>query len=121
MKALDKIAEFKSELLDRFGPLPAEASNLLMKIMLKALAIRAGVRRLDLTEGWLLLSFSEAHQKNPLGIIELISRENRKYKFTADHIFKAQLGKTNQAKTNLNSLMVQTKNILQEIYQCVNL
>jgi len=116
MKALDKIAEFKNELLDRFGPLPTEASNLLMKIMLKVLAIRAGVKRLDLTEGWLLLSFSEAHQKNPLGIIELVSRENRKFRFTSDHIFKAQL-----AKTNLKGLMVQTKNILQEIYQCVSI
>jgi len=121
MKALDEIAEFKSELLDRFGPLPTEASNLLMKIMLKVLAIRAGVKRLDLTEGWLLLSFSEVHQKNPLGIIELISRKNKKFKFTADHIFKAQLAKTNQTQTNLNSLMVQTKNILQEIYHCVSL
>jgi len=120
MKALDKISEFKSELQDRFGPLPTEASNLLMKIMLKVLAIRAGVRRLDLTEGWLLLSFSEAHQKNPLGIIELVSRENKKFKFTEDHIFKAQLAKTNQTKTNLNGLMIQAKNILQEIYQCVN-
>ena len=121
MKALDKIAEFKSELQDRFGPLPVEASNLLMKIMLKVLAIRAGVRRLDLTNGWLLLSFSEVHQKNPLGIIELVSRGNKKIQFTADHIFKAQLAKTNQTKTNLNGLMIQAKNILQEIYQCVNL
>ncbi|MDM8556211.1 transcription-repair coupling factor [Desulfococcaceae bacterium HSG7] len=116
MKTLDKIAEFKSELQDRFGPLPVEASNLLMKIMLKVLAIRAGVKRLDLTEGWLVLSFSEAHQKNPLGIIELVSRKNKKCTFTADHIFKTQL-----AKKNLKGLMIQAKNILQEIYQCVNL
>ncbi len=121
MKTLDEIAEFKNELQDRFGALPTEASNLLMKIMLKVLAIRAGVKRLDLTEEWLLLNFSEAHQKNPLGIIELVNRPDKKYIFTVDHVFKAQLAKSNSSRMNLNGLMVRTKNILQEIYECVNL
>jgi transcription-repair coupling factor (superfamily II helicase) len=37
MTELKDISEFKSELTDRYGELPVEAGNLLMKIMLKIL------------------------------------------------------------------------------------
>ena len=40
MTELQQLADFKSESLDRFGPLPLEAQNLLLKIMLKALNLK---------------------------------------------------------------------------------
>jgi transcription-repair coupling factor (superfamily II helicase) len=112
---VDEIADFKIELVDRFGALPVEASNLLSKIVLRILAIKAGVKRLDLTESQLSLCFSEAHQKNPAGIYDIIASGGRRFEFTGDHVLKAELSKTNRT-----GLMTQAKNILKEITQHVN-
>ena len=115
MTDLKEIAEIKSELVDRYGVLPNSAANLLLKIMLKVLSIKAGVKRLDLTGHKLSLYFSEAHQKHPFGIVDMIAANNKSFEFTPDHIFRANL----QA-SNLTGLLVQSKNILKEISQRVN-
>ncbi len=90
---LKEIAAMKAELTDRFGPLPEETENLLLKIMLRVLAVRAGVKRLDLFGQQLVLAFSEIHQQRPLGIIEMVTGGKGLYQFTPDHLFKAGLTK----------------------------
>ncbi len=115
MNSLKEISEFKIEMKDRFGTLPTEASNLLIKIMLKVLAARAGVKRLDLDDDRLLLHFSEAHQKKPLGIIDMVTDNTEPFSFTPENVFIAKLSKTSEL-----SHLVQTKNILKEIHQRVN-
>jgi len=115
MKDLNEIADFKKELVDRFGALPKEASNLLLKIMLKVMSIKAGVKRLDLSDNQLLLSFSETHQQNPFGIVEMIVSDKDRFEFTPNHVFKAKL-----SKTNVKGRLIQTKKILKEISQRVN-
>jgi transcription-repair coupling factor (superfamily II helicase) len=115
MNSLKELSEFKTEMEDRFGTLPLEASNLLIKIMLKVLAIGAGVKRLDLNDEQLLLHFSDAHQKNPFGIVDMITNEKNQFAITPDHIFIANLSKTSEL-----SMIAQTKNILKEIRQRVN-
>jgi transcription-repair coupling factor (superfamily II helicase) len=112
---LYEIADFKTEVVDRFGALPVEVSNLFLKIMLRVLAINAGVKRLDLRGSQLSLCFSEAHQKNPARIHDLIVSGGRRFEFTGDHVLTAELSKTNRA-----GLLTQTKNILKEIMQHVN-
>ncbi|MBU4288899.1 MAG: transcription-repair coupling factor [Proteobacteria bacterium] len=112
---LKELSDFKAELIDRFGALPNEAANLLLKIMLKVLSIKAGVKRLDLTGQQLLLYFSTAHQKNPFGIVDMIASKQNRFKFTPDHVLKAKL-----SKGSIKSLLVQVKNILKEIAQHVN-
>ncbi|OQY59981.1 MAG: transcription-repair coupling factor [Desulfobacteraceae bacterium 4572_88] len=115
MKSLREISDFKAELTDRFGKLPAEAVNLLLKIMLKVLSIRAGVRRLDLADQHLALYFSEAHQKNPFGIMDMISTDSRRFKFTPDHVLKVRL-----EKRGAGMPLAESKNILKRIAQSVN-
>ena len=112
---LKELSDFKAEVIDRFGALPNEAANLLFKIMLKILSIKAGVKRLDLAGQQLLLYFSTAHQKNPFGIVDMIVSRQDHYKFTPDHVLKAKL-----SKSGMKSLLVQVKNILKEIAQHVN-
>jgi len=112
---VNEIADFKIELVDRFGALPVEASNLLLKIMLRVLAIKAGVKRLDLKGSWLSLYFSEAHQKDPAGVLDMIAPGGRRFEFTRDRVLTAELSNTNRA-----GLLTQTKNILKEIVQHVN-
>ncbi|WP_246514877.1 transcription-repair coupling factor [Desulfonema limicola] len=116
MNTLKEIASFKSELIDRFGPLTDETANLLLKIMLRVLAVNAGVKRLDITENKLLLYFSESHQKNPFGIVDMIVSEKERFEFTTDHVLKVKL--IDQKKAG--SVLAQTKNILKEITQRVN-
>jgi transcription-repair coupling factor (superfamily II helicase) len=115
MNSLKELSEFKTEMEDRFGSLPVEASNLLIKIMLKVLAVGAGVKRLDLNEDQLLLHFSESHQKNPFGIVDMVTNEKKQFAITPDHIFIANLSRASEV-----SMLAQTKNILKEIRQRVN-
>jgi len=115
MTEVDDIADFKVELVDRFGALPVEALNLLLKTMLRVLAIKAGVKRLDLRGSQLSLYFSEAHQKNPAGIFDIIISGGKRFEFARDHVLKTEL-----SKRNIAGLLTETKNILKEIIQHVN-
>ncbi len=115
MSDLKEIAAMKAELADRFGPPPEETENLLLKIMLRVLSVRAGVKRLDLFGRQLCLAFSETHQHHPLGIVQMITAGKQPYRFTPDHLFKAIL-----TQGTPRTVLAQTKNILIEIAQHVN-
>jgi len=115
MTELKDIADFKAELIDRFGALTDEAANLLLKIMLRVLAIKAGVKRIDLNDSQLSFSFSPEHQKNPSGIMDMILSDPDRFAFTPDQLLKARLKKGDATR-----LIAQTKNILKEIMQHVN-
>jgi transcription-repair coupling factor (superfamily II helicase) len=115
MTDIKEISALKAEIADRFGALPDEAGNLLLKIMLKILAERAGCKRLDLTPSHLVLQMSAEHQRNPLGILSMIHEKSDRYQITPDHQFKARL--TPGAP---NARLSQTKNILIEIARHVN-
>ena len=115
MTELREISDFKAELIDRFGVLPPETANLLLKIMLKVMSVKAGVKRLDLTEDQLLLYFSEIHQKKPFGIMDMVVSNQERFEFTQDQTLKIRLVRRGEG-----SPVVQTKNILKEISQRVN-
>ena len=83
--------------------------------MLKVLSIKAGVTRLDLSDRLLSLCFSEAHQKQPEKIVDMIAGQSKRFEFTPAHVLKSKL-----SKGSLSSLLFQTKNILKEITQRVN-
>ncbi len=112
---LGEIARLKEELKDRFGPPPVAATNLLLKIVLRVLAINAGIKRLDLFGAVLSLSFSEAHQKNPFGILDLIATNSKKFEFAPNHILKVKLSEGSSV-----GRLAEVKNVLKEIEQRVN-
>jgi len=115
MTTVKEISDFRTELLDRFGPVPDETGNLLLKMMLKILATKAGVKRLDFLENTLSIYFSDAHPKNPFGIVDLITEESGQFTFTPDQVLKVKL-----SGQSLGSRLTQTKNILKEITRRVN-
>ncbi len=115
MTELPQLADFKSESLDRFGPLPPEAENLLLKIMLKVLAKGAGVSRLDLVGRNLSLNFSPSHQRNPAAIVDMIIAAPQTHKLTPTHVLKIKLD-----SSRLTGQLTQTKNLLKEIARRVN-
>lgn len=115
MTDLREVADFREELMDRYGDPPPEAVHLLLKIMLKILAARAGVRRLDLTWETMSLTFSGIHQKNPYGLLELVRSDPARYRFTPEQALHVRMG-----GTSINSLMNHAKKILMEIATYVN-
>ena len=114
-EGLKEISALKGEMEDRFGQLPEEASNLLLKIMLKVMATRAGCARLDLGVNRLQLYFSEDHQKRPFGIVDMVASSAKKYRFSPDHVFSASL-----TGNSIKAQMAQIKNILIDIARHVN-
>ncbi len=115
MTELREIADFKSELIDRYGKPPPEANNLLFKIMLKVLSKKAGIVRLDLTERQMHLQFSLAHLKNTETLVDMIQAAPGRYELTPGSILKVKL-----ANDPGGSLRGQAKNILKDIIQHVN-
>jgi transcription-repair coupling factor (superfamily II helicase) len=115
MTELQQISDFKSELIDRFGSLPDEAANLLLKIILKVMAQKAGVFRLDMMNRRIVLHFSESHQRNPAAMVDMIMDAPKRFELSPDYVLKI-----NMASHNLSDQMAQTKNILKEIAQRVN-
>ncbi|NNF98512.1 MAG: transcription-repair coupling factor [Desulfobacteraceae bacterium] len=115
MTDLKEISTLKSELIDRYGALPSEAANLLLKIMLKTLSIKAGVKKLDLLGQTLGLTFSELHQQRPFAIVDMINSDPGRYRFTPDHVLRVILTKTGET-----AQLAEIKNILIQIAQHVN-
>jgi len=115
MNELHEIADFKSELIDRFGPLPEEAANLLLKIALKVLAKKAGVAKLDIAGKELILQFSQLHQSNPAAMIDMILADPDRFELTPEHVLKAKL-----SSHSINAQLAQAKYLLKDIAQRVN-
>jgi len=115
MTELQQIGDFKSELIDRFGSLPDEAANLLLKIVLKVMAKKAGVIRLDMMNQKIVLHFSEPHQRNPAAMVDMIMDAPKRYELSPEYVLKAHLD-----SNNISSQLVQAKNLLKEIAQRVN-
>jgi len=110
-----ELTDFKDELLDRFGPLPQEAENLLMKILLKMYARRCGVKRLDVTGPQVHLHFSDAHVEQPSGLIELVQEFPDRFQLTPDSVIKVRLTREEAGRP-----ISRVKNILKQIDQHVN-
>ena len=115
MTELKEIDDFKTELIDRYGELPKEASNLLFKIVLKILSRKTGVSRLDLTGQQLLLHFSDVHMKNTERLVDMILSAPERYKLKKGHVLSVKL-----AGYAGGSHLSRAKNILKEIVQRVN-
>ena len=115
MNTLEEIQDFKSELIDRFGNLMDETTNLFLKVMLKILSIRAGVKRLDLKGSQLSLYFSPAHQRRPFGLVDMVASDPDRFNFSSGHMLTASL-----KKGNPRSMLRQLKNILKQIAHHVN-
>ncbi|MCG8548766.1 MAG: transcription-repair coupling factor, partial [Desulfobacterales bacterium] len=69
------ISDMKKELVDRYGKLPKPAENMLLKIMLRIFAIKAGVKHLDVTPDVLVLEFSPDHMTRSLTDIETVLKK----------------------------------------------
>jgi transcription-repair coupling factor (superfamily II helicase) len=114
MNELHEVRHFKNELIDRYGKPPIEANNLLFKIVLKILAKRAGIAKLDLSDRQMHLQFSATHLKNTQALVELIQSAPQSYELTPGQVLKVKL-----QHDHGSSHLRHAKNILKDIVQRV--
>jgi transcription-repair coupling factor (superfamily II helicase) len=75
--SIDNLTE---EIVDRFGPLPPPATNLLRVARLKLSARALGIRRLDLGPQGGYALFEEQNQVDPRAVIRLVQHPDRDYR-----------------------------------------
>ena len=63
-----------AELIDRFGPLPEEAGQLLKVVAIKALCRQANVAKIDVGPKGAVLTFRDDRFDNPAGLVGLIQK-----------------------------------------------
>jgi transcription-repair coupling factor (superfamily II helicase) len=80
-----EIDAFAAELVDRFGPLPAEVDNLLQIMTIKRLCREAGVERLDAGPKGATVAFHNNAFANPAGLISFIQKQAGEVKLRPDH------------------------------------
>jgi len=76
---------FEIELVDRFGPLPAEVKNLLHVIAIKQLCKQAGVEKIDAGPKGAVVSFRNDHFAHPERLIGYIQQQVGSVKLRPDH------------------------------------
>ena len=84
----------RDELLDRFGPLPREAQNLLDVIRLKIEARDLGVVGIEVRKGELVLTSAPTSRVDPARLVELVTGPGRDIRVGPDHRICTPLAET---------------------------
>ncbi|MBW1650494.1 MAG: transcription-repair coupling factor [Deltaproteobacteria bacterium] len=110
---IEQLVDFNKELEDRYGKLPKITKNLFFKILFKVLAIKAGIKRLDISDSDIIIHFSQEHIKEASKLINLAVDNAKQFRFASNNILKAVLLKK-RFKTDI-SYLNEIKNILKRI------
>ena len=78
------IDAFAAEMVDRFGPMPAEAKHLLATVVVKALCRRANVAKIEAGPKGAVVSFRDDRFANPEGLIAFIGEQGRNARVRPD-------------------------------------
>jgi len=62
VRSLERLADFRQELIDRFGPIPQSAENMLTEAELRILAERWGLTRLHVEDEYAVLTYRSARR-----------------------------------------------------------
>jgi transcription-repair coupling factor (superfamily II helicase) len=81
----DEIDAFAAEMIDRFGPLPDPAANLLMLIQIKQNAIIAGIAKMDVGAKGALVTFQRDSFANIDGLLGYVARLSGTAKLRPDN------------------------------------
>jgi transcription-repair coupling factor (superfamily II helicase) len=90
--APDELRDMGGELIDRFGPLPPQASNLLQLAALRLRARALGLRRLDLGPQGGSVQFDAHNGVDAAAVIRLLQRPARDYRMDGPLKLRVQRG-----------------------------
>jgi transcription-repair coupling factor (superfamily II helicase) len=74
-----------AEMIDRFGPLPREADQLLKVVAIKGLCRQANVAKVDVGPKGAVISFRNDAFANPVGLVSLVQRRPAVWRVRPDH------------------------------------
>ncbi len=74
-----------AELIDRFGPLPPEAAQLLKIVGVKSLCRQANVAKIDIGPKGAVVAFRGDAFANPMGLVELVQKNTGVWRLRPDH------------------------------------
>ena len=83
-KAQDREA-LAAELIDRFGPLPPEAGQLLKVVAIKGLCREANVAKIDVGPKGAVVTFRNDDFKNPMGLIQFVAKNQVAWRVRPDN------------------------------------
>ena len=92
-----ELDEARADLLDRFGPLPAEAENLIGVMRLKQRCRGLGIEALEVVEGELVFHVGEQATIDPRRLVGLLDRPGTPLRVTPDHRIYLGLRETGDA------------------------
>lgn len=81
----EELDAFAAELIDRFGPLPGEAENLLEIVGIKKLCKDAGIEKIDAGPKGAIIAFRGDQFSNPAGFVEFLTDQKGLAKLRPDH------------------------------------
>jgi transcription-repair coupling factor (superfamily II helicase) len=106
---IDKMGE---ELVDRFGPIPSPALNLLEAMKLRQLLTRLRVTKLNLSGERAVIAFDESSEISPQGIVGLVQENSDRFQFTPSFELILSIGKGRGQE-----IFGKTKSTLEELVQ----
>jgi transcription-repair coupling factor (superfamily II helicase) len=74
-----------AELIDRFGPLPEEADQLLKVVAIKGLCRQANAAKIDVGPKGAVVTFRADAFPNPVGLVQLVQRRPNEWRVRPDH------------------------------------
>lgn len=87
----EELEVMKEELLDRFGPLPPEVTNLMHVMSVRLLLKKAGISRLDINRGAAILTFSENTRVEPEILVRAAREKTGKFQFLSERKVKLRI------------------------------
>ncbi len=81
----EELRGIQDDVLDRFGPLPEEARNLMEVIRLKIRCRQLGIEAVDVANGELVLHVHERSRIDPTRLVSLLAQPDTPFRVTPDH------------------------------------
>ena len=91
LKEEPDLAAMTDEMKDRFGPFPHEVLNLLSVMSIRLQMKKAGISRLDAGSDGLLFTFSQDTRVDAGGLIELVKKRSRPFRFLSERKLKVHM------------------------------
>jgi transcription-repair coupling factor (superfamily II helicase) len=85
----DAVADLRAELMDRFGPLPVPAEQLLDTIRIRVAARDLGVERVEVGDGTALLTFAPSTSVDPQKLIVAVQKSRGRLKLKREFTVEA--------------------------------
>jgi len=73
-----------AELIDRFGPLPAEAAQLLKVVAIKGLCREANVAKIDVGPKGAVITFRNDTFKDPMALVQFVQKNQVAWRIRPD-------------------------------------